>query len=70
MACTCLSLIAGIQDGGLKGIEIKHRDNFPFTSVLADYRIAIHQLFGTSNKMLCVNFHRYRYRLLLVVTYF
>jgi hypothetical protein len=30
-----------IPDVGLKNDEIKHRDNITFTSVLADYRIAI-----------------------------
>ena len=30
--------IAVIPDGGPKDNEIKHIDNFPFTSVLADYR--------------------------------
>jgi hypothetical protein len=59
-----------IPDSGLKDSEIKHRDKFTFTSVLADCRIAIGQLLGTSTRTLCVNFHRYRYRLLFVFTYF
>ena len=33
-----------IPGGGLKDNEIKHMDNFAFTSVLADYRIAVGQL--------------------------
>jgi len=49
-----------MPDGGLNDIEIKHVDNFPSVSVLADYKIGIGQLLGTSTKILCVNFHRYR----------
>ena len=64
------SIVTLIPDGGLKDNEIKNTGNFTFTSVLEGYRIAIGQLLGTSTKILCVDFHRYKYRVLLVVTYF